>query len=121
MEGRLLIVSGLLIAVIVVFALLGERTLSWFDGDRAQAARAYKVGAMLLAGSAFALAMPKICSFAADKLQAVFTKAGQSGGIASAVLSKSFPGTMTTAGYVLCCVFLIATCLGAWSVWSNHE
>ena len=121
MEGRLLIVSALLTVVIVVFALLGERTLPLFDGDRAQAARVYKVGAMLLAGTAFALAMPKIFSFAAHHLQSVFTKGGQSGSVASTVLSKSFPGTMTTAGYVLCIVFLIATALGAWSVWSNHE
>lgn len=60
MESRFLVVSGLLLLVLIAVALLGERTLPLFDGDRSQAARFYKFGAIILAGGAFAFAMPKL-------------------------------------------------------------
>lgn len=120
LESRLFFFSGLLVCLVFAFALLGERTLSIFDGDRTLAARAYKSGATLLAGGAFALAMPKICQFFATRAQTVISAEDSSGRIARTVLSPTFPDTMLTVGYVLLVVFLLATITLSVAIWMGR-
>ena len=120
MAFRLLILSGVLVLLIVVFAFLGERTLPLFDGDRKAAARAYKTGSLLLAGAAFSFAMPAIVGFFARRLQGTIAGAGSEGRIAEVVTATSFPAHATTLGYGLMVVFLIASATAAFLVWSGR-
>jgi len=120
LENRLFLISGLLICVIIFFALIGERTLSFFGGDREVAARFYKSGGTLLAGGAFALAMPKLFQFFALRAQTVIGAGGSDGRIARTVMTPSFPDTMLQIGYVVLAIFLIATLALSFMLWSGR-
>jgi len=118
LENRLFLISGLLVCTIIFFAVLGEKTLSLFGGDRELAARFYKSGAAFLAGTAFSLAMPKLFQFFAFRAQTTIGAGGSDSRIAHSVMAPSFPDMMLTIGYGVLTLFLIATIVLTIMLWT---
>lgn len=118
--GKLMIVSAILMAFLLVFALLNERTLPLFGGDRALAARFMKTIFALLGGLAFALAQPALWGWFARVAQRVLAKGGSEFG-KNLIERGGLADTFQTLGFVALGVFGLGAMVVSWAIWSGRS
>lgn len=118
--GKLLIVSGALIGVLIVLAALNERTLPLFGGDRSLAARAMLTTFSLLGGVALALAQPALWLGLSRLVQTRVAQGGSRSDMAQWLLRPELRDTAQTLGFVLMGLFAIAAAVIAWLQWTGR-
>ena len=73
-EGRLFMVAVVVCVVLIGLAILGERTLPLFGGDRSLAKRAYLTGYVGAGGVMLSLAVPALVVELVRRLRHLFGK-----------------------------------------------
>ena len=117
---KLLILSGVLFAILVGFALLGERTLPLYGGDREFAARASKALFAALGGLAFAFAQPTIWSAFGRWVQSLIGQSSARGSMRDWIVSSAFRDLTGTAGITLCVVFAAVSIGFTYALWTGR-
>jgi hypothetical protein len=117
--GKLLIVSGALIGVLVVLAALNERTLPLFGGDRSLAARVMLTTFSLFGGLALALAQPAFWRGLSRLVQTRVAQGGSQSDMAQWLLRPELRDTAQTLGFILMGLFTSAAVVFAWLQWTG--
>ncbi len=116
-ESRLAVLAGVLFLLVVLLALLGERTLPLFGGNRELAARVYKSAFAVLGGSMAGLAAPFIVTTFTARLRTVLAAAGSDNPVASLLLANGVPHAANVVGFTLLVVFMLAGTVAAVLIW----
>lgn len=108
---------GLLVSVVVGLALVGERTLPFFDGDTALAARAYKTLFVALGGGIMTCLAPLLLMWFVGRLRRLFDSLDAQGWIADLLLHAATPSIAESIAGWIFVVFGAASMLAAAYVW----
>lgn len=118
---KLLFGTAFLFACLVVLAVLNERTLPLFGGDRDLAARAMKVIFALFGGVAVGLAQPFFWQKVITGVQARVRQGGSESGFAQWLLRPDLKEQFATLGWVALILVLIATAVLAGLIWTGRD
>ncbi|MCG5239245.1 hypothetical protein [Azospirillum doebereinerae] len=120
-EGRLLVAAFGILVFLVGLALLGERTLPLFGGDRDMARRVYKTLFVGLGGAMVSLAVPALVTGGVARARTLFGRIDAKGAVADFLLRDRVPEQAQTAGFALMAVFAVASVVAAVAVWSGER
>lgn len=118
-EGRLFIVAVVIGALLVGLAVLGERSLPLFGGDRSLARRAYLTGYVGAGGAMLSFALPALATALVSRLRSVFISIDAKGAVAQMVLSDLALGWAHYTGLCLMALGLCASLVAAVLTWAG--
>ncbi|MQQ10612.1 hypothetical protein GFB49_19335 [Epibacterium sp. SM1979] len=118
---KLLFGTAFLFVCLVALAVLNERILPLFGGDRDLAARVMKVVFALFGGVAVGLAQPFFWQKAIASVQARVRQGGSESGFAQWLLRPELKDQFATLGWIALLLALIATALVAGLIWAGRE
>lgn len=118
-ETRLAWGALVLLVVAAALALLGERTLAVFGGDRELAERFYKTIYVGLGAGIIALVAPLAVSWFVGRLRALFMAAQSDSAITQLLLRDDVPQLARIVGLALMALFVLAGIAAAINVWTR--
>lgn len=112
-EGRLFTAAVVIGALLVGLAILGERSLPLFAGDRSLAGRAYLTCYVGAGGAMLSFALPALATELVRRLRSVFITIDAKGAVAQMVLSEQALGCAQYTGLCLMALGLGASLVAA--------
>lgn len=116
LDSWLAVAAGLLAALLLALAVLGESTLPLFP-SREHAARWYATAFAGLGLLSLALSMPALLRFFVGRLRAVVHSGGADSALARLMMSDHAPDTARAAGWMLLALFAAAAVVVSVLVW----
>lgn len=120
-EVRLAYGAAVLFIVALVIALIGERALPLFGGDRELAARVYKTLYVVLLGGMASLSVPLFVVGIVQKARFMLAAAGSDNSIASLLLRDEVPRIASFIGFTLMSAFAVFWVLVAIIIWMKGD
>ena len=118
-EGRLFMVAVVVCVCLIGLAILGERTLPLFGGDRSLARRTYLTGYVGAGGVMLSLAVPALATELVRRLRHLFMSVDAKGPVAQVILSEQALGYAQYTGLCLMTLGLCASLVAAALTWTG--